>query len=104
MLYDIWIEPMDKIVFNNVETRHTAYCNATKKIGIELECGLRVDISKELLEWMQSDYVKKDRYAEIFYGVVSQYSGRVNSLRSYVLAYWVPCYENLGDQYMTMSL
>ena len=71
MLYDIWVEPLDKQKFNNLETRHTAYSNATKKIGIELESGIKVDISPELLDWMEKDTSNKDRMAEIFYSVVN---------------------------------
>lgn len=35
-LYQLWVEPADKQLFANPELRHTAYCNALKKIGIEL--------------------------------------------------------------------
>lgn len=34
MLYEIWIEPLDKRSFLKQETRKTAYCNTIKKIGI----------------------------------------------------------------------
>lgn len=60
MLYDIWMEPLDKGLFKSRETRRTAYCNAIKKIGIELESGMRIDISPELLECMEKDLVNKE--------------------------------------------
>lgn len=53
---------------------------------------------------MENDYLKKDKFADLFYSVVNEYSGRINSLRNYVLAYWIPSYENVNDSYMTMSL
>lgn len=54
-MHNLWIEPTDKSLFSNPELRTTAYSNSIKKIGIELEVGTKINISPELLDWMQKD-------------------------------------------------
>jgi len=55
---------------------------------------------------MEKDVGSKEneKIAEIFKSAVSEYASRVASLRGYVLAYWIPSYDNPIDSYMMMKL